>query len=224
MMVYLVLSLIVLKDYSHRIKQYSSNLHRVNLQWLKHLTIGIMLVIGISFILQKMLYITLRYYYVSLDYIYILPMTILIYLIGFYALRRPTVFSGELSFVKPSKYSGSSLSIENAKSYEKRIREYMPMNRPFLNPEIKLSELANALVIHPNHLSQVINEKFDLNFFDFINVYRVEEAKNKLEDPNSNGDTILKIALDCGFNNKASFNNYFKKLTAQTPSSFRKKS
>jgi len=222
MMIYLSLALITLKDYSRKIKQYSSNLHKVNLQWLKHITVAIILVVLVSFILQKTLYVILRYYYYSLDYIYILPMTILIYLIGFYALRRPGIFLGEMSFEISTKYSGSSLSLENANNYQKMLLQYMEESRPYLNPELKLSELATSLDIHPNHLSQVINERFQQNFFDFINGYRVEEAKKRLSDPVSNRDTLLKIALDCGFNNKVSFNNYFKKLTDQTPSSFRK--
>lgn len=99
----------------------------------------------------------------------------------------------------------------------------MRSEKPYLDPELKLVGLSDRLNIPSNHLSQVINEQLNLSFFDFINKYRVDEAKDILKDRSSN-DTLLKIAFDVGFNNKVSFNNYFKKLTGITPSQFRNSS
>jgi AraC-like DNA-binding protein len=67
----------------------------------------------------------------------------------------------------------------------------------------------------------VINERFQLNFFDFINQYRVSEVKERIADPKNDNFTLLGIALESGFNSKSAFNRIFKKLTGQTPSQFK---
>jgi len=77
--------------------------------------------------------------------------------------------------------------------------------------------------IGPRHLSQVINENLNRNFFDFVNRYRVEEAKKLLINLDKSRNSILDVAFDSGFNSKSSFNMIFKKYTAMTPSQFRKK-
>ncbi len=58
------------------------------------------------------------------------------------------------------------------------------------------------------------------NFSDFVNNYRIEEFKSKIQDPGNKKYTILSIAMDCGFNSKSSFNTVFKKLTGQTPTQY----
>ncbi|MES9930149.1 MAG: helix-turn-helix domain-containing protein, partial [Candidatus Thiodiazotropha sp. 6PDIVS] len=75
----------------------------------------------------------------------------------------------------------------------------------------------------PNYLSQVINEQSGYNFFDFINRYRVDEAKRCLTTP-SGQSNVLSIALDSGFNSKSAFYTAFKRHTGQTPSQYRKSS
>ena len=82
--------------------------------------------------------------------------------------------------------------------------------------------MAEQLRISTNYLSQVINEKFDKNFFDFINDYRVEEAKSMLADSTKAGLSIITIANDAGFNSKSSFYTAFNKHVGTTPSEFRK--
>ena len=221
MLIYLILALILLRRYRERLKNYTSDLHRLNFQWLRNLTLAFILVVLVSFILQKSLYIYLKYYYYSLDYIYILPMTVVIYMIGIYAIRKPVILTG--IGIDNMKYQRSSLSKEQADIYLERLNEYIIEHKPYLNQEIKLPDLAVKLDMQTNHLSQLINDRLGLKFFDFINQLRVEEAKKRLQNPIYKNDKLFKIAMDSGFNNKTSFNNYFKKLTGTTPSEFRKK-
>ncbi len=224
MIVYFVLAITLLKTYANQRKQFVSSLHHPHYQWLTLISVFVICVIAISFILQKTLYLQLKYYYYSLDYIYILPMTIFIYVIGFYALKSPLLFAHNLDFKKiTSKYSSSSLTDNQAEKYKEQIETYLANEKPYLNPEITLPEIAEAMGLPPNHLSQVINDKFGLNFFDLINKYRIEEVKRRFEDDNYKNDKLLKIAFESGFNNKVSFNRYFKKLEGETPSTYRKK-
>jgi len=75
----------------------------------------------------------------------------------------------------------------------------------------------------PHILSQVINEQLSSNFNDFINSYRVEEAKKMLMNPEMKNFTIASIAYDSGFNTLSAFNVAFKKFTGITPPQFRSK-
>ena len=63
---------------------------------------------------------------------------------------------------------------------------------------------------------------FRKNFYNFINEFRIEAAKEILQDPSSKGKNILQIAYEVGFNSKSAFNTYFKRLTGKTPSAYRK--
>ena len=97
----------------------------------------------------------------------------------------------------------------------------MESNRPYLDPELTLPKLADDLKVTNHHLSQVINEVHGKNFFNFINEYRVEEVKRKIQDPKYQNYTLLGIAFESGFNSKSAFNRVFKNITGTTPSTYR---
>ncbi len=207
----------------HALQQTQSALHQIHLQWLRKLTVGFGLVLLISFLFQRLLYIVIHYYSYSFDYVYIVPMTLFIYAIGFVAMRQPEVYYGAVDG-RPSKkkYESSSLSQKDAENYAKALLHYMNTETPYLEPTLKLADIADTLAMHPNHLSQVINEQLNQPFLTFINTYRIEAAKHILEDPDSDQKTMLQIAYEVGFNNKVSFNTHFKKMTGKTPTAYRK--
>ena len=98
----------------------------------------------------------------------------------------------------------------------------MDEHKPFLNEDLSLAILAGELNITANQLSQVINQKTQTNFFNFINGYRVVAVAAKFKDPAMAHFSILGIAYDCGFRSKSSFNKIFKETTGQTPLEYRK--
>lgn len=138
---------------------------------------------------------------------------------------------GYLGFFKPEylqeahklngRYEKSSLSIEEADRYLDKLLDYMEKTKPYMDGDLRMDDLADELSIPSHHLSQIINEKLGKNFFEFVNSYRVEEAKRLLADPEKQEYKILRIALESGFNNKTTFNNAFKSEVGTTPSSFR---
>jgi putative ABC transport system permease protein len=75
----------------------------------------------------------------------------------------------------------------------------------------------------PNLLSYILNSQLKMNFHDFVNQYRVEEAKNKLNDPRYAHLSLLGIGLESGFNSKTTFNRVFKQATGMTPTEYQKK-
>ena len=90
----------------------------------------------------------------------------------------------------------------------------------FLDENITLPKLAEQIGISANNLSQVINDRFQKNFYDFINSYRIKRFKLLAKDPKKRNYTILALAYECGFNSKSSFNKYFKSATNTTPSEY----
>lgn len=120
------------------------------------------------------------------------------------------------------KYLHSRLKYEDIDSLKFRIQDYLEEEKPFLDPEFRLSQMAKALEVNGNDLSQAINEGFQKNFHALINTYRVEEVKRQLRDPRSEHLTLLAIGLQAGFNSKTTFNTVFKKITSMTPSQFKK--
>ncbi len=122
-----------------------------------------------------------------------------------------------------TRYKSSGFTIEDAIRYKSTLLDYMSSNELHKDHSITLGKLAKCLSMTPHALSQVINEQLSSNFNDFINSYRVEEAKKMLADPERKNFTIASIAYDSGFNTLSAFNVAFKKFTGITPSQFRLK-
>ncbi len=123
--------------------------------------------------------------------------------------------------VKLSSTSGKAEdSVENLGEEMAKVSNYMDMEKPYTNSKLNLVELSHQLKLPPYVLSKVINSGFGKNFFDFVNGYRVEEFKKRVDDPQFRHYTLLSIAFDVGFNSKTAFNRSFKKITNQTPSAF----
>lgn len=157
-----------------------------------------------------------------------LSLSAFIILIGYFGLKQQEVFINFLTNEqqKPivenkTKYATSRLEdVESQRCFD-RVEAYMISNKPYLDPDLTLPKLAEELDVLPHHLSQVINEIHGNNFFDFINQYRVEEVKRKIQDEDFKRFSLLGIALESGFNSKSAFNRVFKNLTGTTPSEFR---
>ena len=156
-----------------------------------------------------------------------LSLSVFVILIGYYGLKQKVIFFSESIIVSDeiiavqTKYSGSRLKDSEAKLYVEKINNYMMLSKPYLNPDLTLLQLASDLGITPHILSQIINDQYKLNFFDFVNQYRVQEFKEAVVDPKNKNYSLLGIAFECGFNSKSAFNRMFKKSTGLTPSQFK---
>jgi AraC-like DNA-binding protein len=149
-----------------------------------------------------------------------LALSLTTYLIGFLALVRPQIFLGRDESVR-RRYEKSSLTPEMAERYLVQLQDFMRTEKPYCDGNLTLQKLARRLSMSSAHLSQIINERLEQNFIDFINSYRVEEAKRRLTDPAKRRYSIIAIAEQSGFNSKSAFNTAFKKYANRTPSQFR---
>jgi len=153
---------------------------------------------------------------------------------GFYGFRQTSIFSNlnvgvdkiasiERKGSPMGVYAKSGLDVEKIENLANELAACMKKEMPFLNENLSLPTLAEQCSISQAQLSQVINQHFQMNFYDFVNQYRIEEAKKRLLSPDFDHLSILGIAFDCGFKSKSSFNRYFKKNTGISPSEFKKK-
>ncbi len=129
----------------------------------------------------------------------------------------------------PEESNGSGKKQQDEEDEEPKFEEYIPKlhsyirtHKPYLNPNLKISDLANESKIPQYIITHVINTHMNKNFFEYVNDLRVEEFTKKLKDPENSSKTIMELALDSGFNSKSSFNSHFKKKLEMTPNQYRK--
>lgn len=147
----------------------------------------------------------------------------MIYATSYQILNKSDYFNQPNSFldIPLMKYRKSSLSDENKELILSKIRMELETKKYFANNLASLSGLAKLINESSHHVSQVINEQMNMNFFEMLAQYRVDEAKKIIVADKNKKLTIEEIAEQVGYNSKSAFNNAFKKLTSQTPSDFR---
>ena len=121
---------------------------------------------------------------------------------------------------KQGKYNRSTLKNEQQQTLVNELLELMEEKKVFLQNDLSLDDLAKQLNTNRTYISQIINDNFHTNFSNFINDYRVKEAKEIFLHSSHKYLTIEAIAQKVGFNSKSSFNTAFKKFTGLTPSNF----
>ncbi|NOS91029.1 MAG: helix-turn-helix transcriptional regulator [Cyclobacteriaceae bacterium] len=146
-------------------------------------------------------------------------MSIVIYWIGYSAYTRREVFEPAL-FQTPEKTE--PVLSEKTDDHYQNLLTVMKTKKPYLNPELSLELLAADVELSAGYVSQIINKKEKSNFYDFINRYRVEEAKELLANAQFNHYSLLAIGQEAGFNSKTTFNTAFKRYAGVTPSQFKK--
>jgi AraC-like DNA-binding protein len=188
--------------------------------WLKAVHI-VFAVFVLSFYLYYILY-YINVLTIEQDYFITLVMMVFLFLTIFFCYQYPNIFNGKFieSVIPFIKYQRTGLSRQFSMDLKHQLMYLMDKDKPYLNNELRLNNLADMLNLSRNHTSQVINEHFNLSFFDFINKYRIEEAFRLLEKLDDSL-TITDIAYEVGFNNRVSFYNTFKKTTGITPLEYR---
>lgn len=139
------------------------------------------------------------------------------------ALNSPKLFRGIDVNLQASKEITKDTAVnEKINQQIALLKNYMKDEEPFLNPSLSIRNLAEQMKILPRELSVLINQNLNQHFFDFVNEYRINKAKEILKDPSKSEFTVLEILYEVGFNSKSSFNTAFKKHTGTTPTQYRK--
>jgi len=221
---YMIACFVVIINYRKEIKNYYSSIQKLNLTWMLYIVGAFFLMWMVdlfTFIFNdiKLLDPTIASYLVFVSLMINFVFAILIF---YKALQHPEIFAGITEEEKPQKYEQSRLTEAEKEEYLQMLEYYFINEKPYLNPELTISEVAGKLNVSPKYLSQVINESIGKNFYDFINSYRIEEAKKQLNINADSKKTVLEVLYESGFNSKSAFNSAFKKQTGFTPTQFRK--
>lgn len=189
--------------------------HKIEFRWLSRFLVGVLvfslvwfLLIIVNFELYDMGVATLTY-----NPLWVLS-SLLIYWILIEVMVNPRHF---FVYALAPGSNGPSAKVEKTKQL---LLQVMEAEKPYLDPFLTLDKLAGLLETNPKHLSAVINNGFNKNFYEFVNAYRIQEVKKLLQAPDYKHLTIAAIANEAGFNSKSTFNAIFKKHTNLTPKEF----
>ena len=223
LVVYWLLAYRKLINHQQNIELVTSNTSPVNLNWLKLLLFGVLAMIVINLV-DRIYANEFMVEYAPLGYL------VCILFVAYFFIGQKEIYpyqESELKSIseiinqKPKDVSIKQRFSENTLMQLKvRLIDLMENERVFLDNELGLPELAQEMNISSHDLSYLLNEGFGVNFFQFINSYRVEEAKQLMLSEKYRHLNILGIAYNAGFNSKTTFNTAFKKETGLSPSQF----
>lgn len=193
-----------------------SNLERIDFRWFRNFIYGMIFWLAFRegmFLLDAIF--TLDFYQ---DWWWNLALVVVALYIGFagYAQKQPAHIAFMPDALSPEKSANPSEKVALAQ----KLNLLMQTERLYLQPELSLHELAQHLQTNPVQLSATINQVLGKNFNDYINGLRVEEFIRKYTADINRSYTLLSLALDSGFNSKATFNRAFKKIKGCSPQDF----
>jgi AraC-like DNA-binding protein len=221
---YATASLMIIYGFRKRLKNVFSSIDKIRLSWLHFVLYGFigvhiahlskLIIPGLSPSMRGVL--GLGMHVGSLLFV-----TVMV----FKAMAQPEIFLGlnEPQETKPvkQKYAKTALTEAQINEYKEKLVHHMETEKPYLDPELNIDQLASQMAIPSHHMSQVLNQGLNHNFYFFINKYRIEESKRMLSEKKTQ-KTVLEVLLDTGFNSKSTFNRIFKQYTGATPTQYMK--
>lgn len=227
-LIYSLWSLWLIKKHRLRIQDNFSNTDKKELLWLRYLSIGFIIIWVLAIFFDN----TIIYSAVAM----------LVLFIGFFGINQLNIFYSPLAEAsehpyantppeeqkgeapKPraisKRYTKSGLTEARATEIYDRLNKLLVDDAIYKNENLTLAELAKLLDAHPNHLSQVINEREGKNFYNYINSVRIREFIRLASLPENKKYTMISLAYDVGFGTKSTFNKHFKACTGKTPTDF----
>lgn len=220
---YLIYSVVALRRFAASVRNIFTDIESKQISWLKLLLSGYAVVWMVSLAYCLSFYIFKR----TAEMRYVLMVAggsgfIFINMLVINALKQSLIFSGltkEEAELLGDKEAGEEKVLPTIEQ-KNRVEQFMDNEKPFLNANLSLNQLAKQMRISPRDLSFVINRGFDKNFFDFVSDYRIRHAAGLLE-LREEGKTILEVMYESGFNSKSVFNTAFKQKTGMTPTQYR---
>jgi AraC-like DNA-binding protein len=222
---YLAVVLISLHGLTRRLKTRLSDLRSLDLSWLRFFSI--VLIGACAIIAAYAISVVNGHPYRPGDKTFSLVLASLVYALGWRGLFQkagPAAAEPAEPAETAAKYSRSGVRPSEAGLLLGALRRLMEEEKPYLDPGLTLGALAGEAGMSASDLSRIVNEAGGTNFYDFVNGYRVEEAKRLLADGSHRDRNILDIAYGSGFRSKSTFNDCFKRLTGRTPKDFRRES
>jgi AraC-like DNA-binding protein len=225
---YSLASIIEIRKCRRQLLDNFSNIDKKMLRWLEYLAIGLAIIWLVSAFFNDQMVFGV----VVLFVLFIGSFGINQYPV-FYSVTSPEPTPTNIKPELPPKDSPINEAIDNTEKYSKSklrddeatyvmtlLEKIMANQKPFTNADLTLNELATAINVSPNHLSQVINTLSGKTFYHYINTYRIGEFLKLSSLPENRKFTYQGLAQQCGFSSKTTFNKYFKLQTGKTPSEY----
>jgi AraC-like DNA-binding protein len=226
-MCYWIASLFVLRRFNKSLRERYSSLGERSFGWLRTM-------LSITLVMWIIWFVSLLQVAPGSNVLASVAVVPGVYLLAFFGLRQPQVFLDEEEEGEPAapvaptttnagRYARSGMDRERVPEFLARLDDVMRSEKPWLESDLTLADLAARAELSPHNLSQLLNEEIGKSFFDYINSQRVDEVKRCLADPAYDSQTILEIALGAGFSSKTAFNAAFRQHASTTPSEFRRR-
>ena len=218
-LVYNPLSLLMVHRHRMHLKEEHSNIE-------KNESLGWLLSVAIFYVVYCVFALAVAIIGISTGMDYRLPhifnysaMLILVFMFSFYGLRQQELKIKYLSGVHLLPYQNSSLQEDQKQHISKLIIQYVEKKQAYLLPDLNMEMLSEAIGIPRYQVTEVLNTTLGMNFFRFINQYRIRAVKEMLADK-AQQYSIEAIGYDCGFSSKSVFYAVFKRETGMTPKEF----
>jgi AraC-like DNA-binding protein len=224
---YAIWGIALINRYQQLLKTYFSKTDTIDLKWLKFVQVSALIcyaAISGLYIISSALGV------LSYNAIQVIGYALasgLILVLGFFGLKQGNIFVSVPEKFDMQKALDFPEPMDALKSDEEnfvhQLLSYTKNEKPYQNPDLTLAGLSDELKVSPEYLSGILNGRLGLNFFDFVNRYRVEDFKDQCKDPKNKNITLIGLAYNSGFNSKATFNRVFKKMVGCTPSEYLRK-
>jgi len=218
-----IISLVIYAFLTYRIYSESKQTSKkdFNLIWQRNI-----IAIYVTYVVVYALYTTITSGFFDFPIFFHLQILIvvgLVFYVAYVTYVQPEVFKGEVKLVDPIdlfKYKSSALTTSYSLELKEELLSLLNKDKIYKESGISLDLLSEKLGTSRHNTSQVINEHFNMNFYELMNKFRIDEAVELIKNEKDNNLTIIDIAYKVGFNNKVTFNKSFKKALSVTPSEY----
>lgn len=223
MLIYWIQAWRKLKQHEKNIRVINSNTGEVSLNWLKYLLLGIGFMLAIWYV---SIFLQLGFMRIYAPIGYLAGSLFIFYFLlaqkEIYPFDEPDLEDISTIIKEKSENNAVRKRVPDERSNElkNKLEHLMQNEKLYLDNELSLPQLAREMAVSTHELSYLLNENFGINFFQFVNKYRVEEVKRLMLSEKHRHLNILGIAFSAGFNSKTTFNTTFKKETGIAPSQF----
>jgi AraC-like DNA-binding protein len=222
---YILLVMRMLNSHLSNVKAYFSNIENKDLSWLRW-SVVLFFIVFILFTIQLFIpsaitdSVFTRSLFLIFEFVWLsIFATLAIKQKAIYKNNEQILSIKESQLQEQTKYSRSNINESDMARIALKLKKAMEEDKLQLNPSLTLRKLSDMTGIAENNISQVLNMKIGMGYYDFINYWRIQSACEKLKQSNN---SLLDITYAVGFNSRSTFNLAFKKHTGKTPSEYRK--
>ena len=230
--IYTIWNLLLVIQHQTKVKDTFAFKEKISLNWIKYLVIGNLF---LTAVVMFVIFSATQFNLFPMEKVFPIvasSISALIFFGGVFGFRQSSIFFHLPSFQqepvpkvsgpKQAEYKKSGLQKSEVSRLAKQVLDYMEKEEAYLDEDLSLPRLAKSLNRSTAQISQLINQEYQQNFYDFVNTFRVKKAEKMLLNPAYDHYTVLGIGLECGFKSKSSYHRAFKKFTGKSPSQYRK--